>query len=121
MAKNMMALGASWFDEQRKAHMSDWVSYRRGDLTHPVLATASRSMFEVMDGSGVVERWESRDFVISAGDLPFDPPERGDLVIETVGTKVLTYQVLAPKGSEVWKWDPFRTAMTVHTKLVGEV
>jgi hypothetical protein len=78
-------------------------------------------MFESVDSNGVVERWESRDFVISAGDLPFDPPERGDLIIETVGGKVLTYQVLAPKGMQPWKWDPYRTAMTVHTKLVGEV
>jgi len=121
VAKNMMAAGASWFDRQRNAYMSDLVSYLRGELTYQVPATASRSMFELMDASGVVERWESRDFVISAGDLPFDPPERGDLIIETVGTKVLTYQVLAPKNAEVWKWDPFRTAMTVHTKLVGEV
>lgn len=118
---NMLSVGAVWLDAQRREHLSDWVAYRRGGVTHPVRATPSSSTFEVQDANGIIERWESRDFVISVIDLPFSPPEKGDLIIETNGTTVLTYQVLAPRGMEVWRWDAFRTAVRVHTKLVEEV
>lgn len=119
---NMMAWGAEWHSREQRKWVAGWVSYQRGNVTHPVRATPDRSLWETQDQNGLVERWESRDFIISAIDLPFDPPERGDRIIETTaGGAVLTYEVLAPRGERVWKWDSFRTAMRIHTKLVSEV
>lgn len=117
----MLSDGMAWLDGERRSHMSDWVSYQRGAVTHPTRATPSRSAFEVQDANGVIERWESRDFVISIIDLPFATPERGDRITETHGAVVLTYEVMAPRGMPVWQWDAFRTAVRIHTKLVGEV
>jgi hypothetical protein len=119
---DMLSDAAAWLDGMRSAHMSHFVSYTRGNTTQPCLATVTQSTFESQTDSGVVERWESRDFIVSYDELPFPTPHRGDKIVETMNGASVTYEVCAPRGAPVWQWaDPHRNAVRIHTKAVGEV
>ena len=117
----MLAESAAWLDSMRREHLSRWVSYTRGSVTTPCLASVSKSTFEVQTDNGVVERWESRDYIISHVDLPFGQPERGDVITETMGPATASYAVCSPAGLPVWQeGDAFRKCVRIHTKLAGE-
>jgi hypothetical protein len=117
--------GASaWLDAQRLKFMSRTVSYCRGKDSADVRATIGKTVFEVDSGYGVLERIESRDYLVPAVDLVLDGettlPARGDRIKETDGGKVFVYEVMAP-GSEphfIFS-DPYRRTLRIHTKHVN--
>ena len=108
---------AKWLEGQTRAHLSVPVLYRRGDGTEREMrAVVGTTLFQADDGYGVVTSVESRDFIISAGDLP-DEPEKGDAVVWAGRT----YEVLAPSGAPCWRWsDPYHVMRRVHTKETGK-
>ena len=80
-------------------------------------------MFEVDNGAGVLESFESRDFLVRAADLVLDGqktlPERGDRVHETQDGTVYIYEVMAPGREPHYRFsDPYRRTLRIHTKLV---
>jgi hypothetical protein len=117
--------GASaWLDAQRLKFMSRTVSYCRGKDSVDVRATIGKTVFEVDSGYAVLERVESRDYLVPAADLVLDGevtlPARGDRIKETDGDKVFVYEVMAP-GSEphfIFS-DPYRKTLRIHTKFIG--
>jgi hypothetical protein len=70
-------------------HMSQSVVYVRDADSVTVPATIGRTEFEIDDGQGLIQKYESRDFLIQTADLILDGsatlPERGDLIRETQG------------------------------------
>jgi hypothetical protein len=65
--------------------------------------------------------WESRDFVIKAGSLPFGEPLRHDKIVETLNGVDVTYEVTSPRGVPVFHWgDAFRQTVRVHTIATAE-
>jgi len=89
--------------------------YRRGAATTDVRAVVGRTVFRTSNSYGEWVRTETRDFIVAAGILPFEPA-RGD----RIAWNGAEYEVLAPPNEPVWRWsDPQRTAMRIHTKLVG--
>ena len=122
---DLLEQAADWLDGQRVAHLSKPVMYRRGEESLEVAATVGRTVFEIDDGYGAIERFESRDFLIAAAELsvngqPFEPAT-GDLIAETVGQQTLVYEVLAPGKEPCWRYsDPQRRMMRIHTTFVGE-
>ena len=117
--------GASaWLDAQRLKFMSRTVSYCHGKDSVDVRAAVGKTVFEVDSGYGVLERIESRDYLVPAVDLVLDGettlPARGDRIKETDGGKVFVYEVMAP-GSEphfIFS-DPYRRTLRIHTKFIG--
>ena len=80
--------------------------------------------FEVDDGYGVVQKWESRDFLILAADLILAGlqtlPQRGDRILETQAGTTYTYEVLAPGKEPPFRFsDAFRKTLRIHTKQIG--
>jgi len=116
--------GLDWLEEQRKAHLSRTVTYRRGASTVEVLATVGATRFEADDGSGMVIEMESRDYLIAAADLVLDgqqvQPERGDQVLETRDGVTHVYEVmdLGPEKHFV-TCDPDGRTLRIHTKFTG--
>ena len=47
---DLLENGLDWLEEQRKAHMTKTVTYRRGASTVEVAATVGATRFEVDDG-----------------------------------------------------------------------
>ena len=91
-------------------------TYRRGSEDIPLRVVVGRSAFRSQNDSGVWMRTSSHDFIVAKDALGF-APEPGDAIV----FDGLEYEVLAPRGESVWRWsDPHRTAIRIHTKLIGE-
>ena len=120
---DLLEQGSAWLDQQRTEHMSRSVRYCRGETSVEVQATIGKWTFEIDDGMGVLEKIESRDFLIMAADLVLvgQPalPQRGDRIKEFQGDKVYVYEVLAPGREDCWVFsDPYRKTLRIHTKQV---
>ena len=121
---DLIANGAAWLADQRKAHLSKEIAYVTGATTVTVLASIGKTEFEVVGegsvGGGVMERFESRDFLVATADL-LNAPARGDQIRETLGSTVFVFEVMAPvQSAPPWRWaDVQRTAYRIHTRLVG--
>jgi hypothetical protein len=92
------------------------VTLKRGlDTTPNVSASVDASEFEMVDGSGVVDRWKSRDFKIRAAAYIIAgnvvKPERGDLIIEAGVSRLVN----SPKGVPHYVEDQNADLLRVHT------
>lgn len=103
------------------------VAYHRGDEFVELDAVPGKSEFLSSDGDGILVDYRSRDFSMRACDLKIDgetiEPKRGDLIKETDGNKIHTYEVMRPDGGEqVFRYsDTARTIVRVHAKLKATV
>jgi len=118
---DLLQQAADWLDGMRTAHLWRPVQYCRSGESVEVAATVGKTVFEIDDGYGAVERFESRDFLIRSADLVLGGaetlPQPGDRIKETAGAKLVLYEVMAPGKEPCWRWsDPFRTSMRIHTK-----
>ena len=121
---DLLEQSSAWLDGQRKKYLSKPVTYSRAKDEVEVLATVGKTTFNIDSGSGVVESFESRDFIILAADLVLNgeavTPERGDRISEVHDGQTFVYEVMGPGQEPCWRWsDPFRRAMRIHTKQVG--
>lgn len=118
---DLLASGASWLAGQLSASASRSARYYRAANYGVINATVGTSRFESQGTSGVLEMWESRDFVIKAGTLPFGEPLRHDKIVETVNGVDVTYEVTSPRGVPVFHYgDAFRQTVRVHTIATAE-
>lgn len=118
---DMLSAGATWLAGQLASDASSPVRYYRGVDYGVVSATIGMSRFESQGTSGVVEQWESRDFIIRSGTLPFGEPQRHDKIVETRGGVDVTYEVTSPRGVPVFHHgDAFRQTVRVHTIATAE-
>ena len=121
---NLLQTGSSWLADQMKTHASVDVVYERGAEQVPVKATIGKTEFELDDGSGVVVRIQSRDYLIHAADLQLSGsptlPVAGDRIRETQGDKTFVYEVMAPGNEPHYRYsDPFRKLLRIHSKHVA--
>ena len=121
---NMLEHGAAWLADQLKTHASTEVVYQRGADQVTVNATIGKTEFEIDDGSGLIQRVQSRDYLIQAVDLQLGGspalPVAGDRIRETVGDKTHVYEVMAPGKEPHYRYsDPFRKVLRIHSKLVA--
>lgn len=120
---DLLEAASNWLEDQRTQHRSRTVAYERGAESVDVAASIGRTEFEIESGTGVVERTESRDFLILTADLVLSGsptlPEKGDRIRETQGTQAFVYEVMAPGNEPHWRYsDPYRKTLRVHTKHV---
>jgi hypothetical protein len=117
--------GASaWLDAQRLKFMSRTVSYCRGRDSVDVRAAIGKTVFEVDSGYGILERTESRDYLVPVSDLVLAGqvtlPLSGDRIRETQDGKVYVYEVMAPGKEPHFQFsDPYRRTLRIHTKFIG--
>ncbi|MEQ8785127.1 MAG: hypothetical protein RIC55_02475 [Pirellulaceae bacterium] len=121
---NLLAAGAAWLANQLQTHAASEVRYVRGADEVLLCATIGKTEFEVDDGAGTIERFQSRDFLLRASDLVLAGsqtlPQAGDLIHETQGAQTFVYEVMSPGEAPPWRYsDPFRNLLRVHTKHVG--
>lgn len=121
---NLFQTGSAWLADQMKTHASVDVLYERGAEQVPVKATIGKTEFELDDGSGVVVRIQSRDYLIQAADLVLGGapslPVAGDRIWETQGATTFVYEVNAPGNEPHYRFsDPFRKLLRIHTKHVA--
>ena len=118
---DLLANGAAWLADQLAASSSKSVRYYRGADYGIVNATIGKSSFESQNESGIIETWESRDFIIRSGVLPFGEPQRADMIVETIDGIDTTYEVTAPHGIPLFHYgDAFRQTVRVHAIAQAE-
>lgn len=118
---DLLASGAAWLADQLAAGAAASCRYYRGADYGIVNATIGTSRFEAQGQSGVVETWESRDYMIRTGTLPFGEPLRHDKIVETINGVDVTYEVTSPRGVPVFHYgDAFRQTVRVHTIATAE-
>ena len=114
--------GLTWLEQQRTAHMTSPVIYRRagsgGQADAEVQATFGKTDYEVANDYGATIRTQVIDFLILADELPgvgFEP-QASDVIVAD-GRK---YEVMDLAGQGAWRWsDPYRTTFRIHTKDTG--
>lgn len=115
---DIFATAAKWLDGQRRAHLSRPVVLvgASDDVTvSDLLASIGRTLYETANDFGAVERWESRDYIVSRADLP-RLPVLGDRIID--GEDI--YEVSAPRGMPVWSpADSYGITISIHTTLTS--
>lgn len=121
---NLLERASNWLEDRRTEHATNSVTYQRANDTVVVSASIGRTIFDVDNGFGVVERTEARDFLVLTDDLVLGGartlPERGDRVRETQGTTTFVYEVMAPGKEPHWRYsDPYRKTLRIHTKHVS--
>ncbi len=117
---DLLRQGGQWLEQQRTAHMTSPVVYRRaGRADAELQATFGRTEYEVEDEYGIRVGAQVIDFLILADDLSptFDEPEAGDQIV----ADGRLYEVMPLSGQGHWRWsDPYRTTMRIHTKDMGQ-
>ena len=118
---DLLARGAAWLAGQLAAGASRSVRYYRAANYGVISAAVGTSRFESQGTSGVIEQWESRDFIVKSGALPFGEPLRHDKIIDTINGVDITYEVTSPRGVPVFHYgDAFRQTVRVHTIATAE-
>jgi len=115
---DLLRQGSQWLEQQRTAHCSSPVTYRRGETELEVNATFGRTEYEVEDDYGLRVGAEVMDFLVLGEDLSptFGEPEAGDQIVADSAV----FEVMSLAGQGHWRWsDPHRTTMRIHTKEVG--
>ncbi len=121
---NLLEQGAAWLAGQLQTHASTRIEYQRDNDAVILQATIGKTEFEIDDGSGVLQRVESRDYLVTTAALRLAGvqtlPVVGDRIRETQGSRTFVYEVLAPGKEPHYRYsDPFRTLLRIHTKLVA--
>lgn len=119
---NYFAWGAAFLAEQMWLHASSPIVYVRGTLAVPMRAVLGNRLLQINDTHGQtrIERTD-RDYIIRAADMAaFGQPLRGDLVRETHGTMLQTYEVMAYGDEPPAAYSDITTYLTwrVHAKLL---
>lgn len=116
---DLLRSGAAWLASKLAADASVTVAYRRGAYTAQCPATIGRSTFEAAGQNGVIETFESRDFLVLTSELPYGIPIRGDQIVEEMDGVARFYEVTAPKGVPVFHYgDAFESLVRIHTKRI---
>lgn len=112
---NFLKKGAAWLASKLATKCAEEVLYARGAFEATPKAVIGRTEFNLDDGSGAIDRFETVDFLIRAAEIVLDGaetfPARGD----TITHAGITYTVDAPPGQEVWQHDGFRDMLRIHT------
>lgn len=115
-----------WLEGERTKFLTEHVTYERGSDSVVLLATRGRTVFDIDDGFGPVQRWESKDFLVLAADLIINSeevlPEVGDIIVDEQGLNFYRYEVMSPVGEPFFRFsDSWRQTLRIHTKQVKVV
>lgn len=115
----MFADAAVWLDQQRREHLSRTVRLTGADGgSFELVASIGRSQYETANDYGAIERWESRDYIVTRADLP-RLPMPGDVIVEQQSDRTAVYEVNAPRGMPVWSpADSYGISVSIHTTLM---
>lgn len=121
---DLLQQGSAFLEDQRHKHMTRPVVYLRGDDSVELDATVGRTVFEQADQFGVIQRTETRDYLVRAQDLVLggvqSEPKAGDRVRDPSGTGALLYEVMSIGNEPPFRFsDPDRKTLRIHTKFIG--
>lgn len=117
--------GASWLAGKLKNKAARTVEYRRGTTKVSLSASRGSSLLKLGDElAGVRMERTDADWIFTAADLAAGgislPPQRGDVVADTVGAVTTLYEVRPFDNQPPFRYmDPHELLLRVHTKKTG--
>ena len=118
--QDMIAIGETWFEQQRRQHLAVEVEYRPTvGAARTVKATVVVGRWEQLDAAGQVLRTETRDWFVHRSELAQDP-KKGDRIVTTDSGYEVLYAVTVPGGAQNhWQWaDRNQNLRRIHTMVV---
>jgi hypothetical protein len=119
--EDVMKWSSDWHAEARKTYASRTVTYGRGANSTTLSASIGRTDHTGKDRFGVIEVWQSRDYLILANDLKISgtktTPTAGDVITDKDedGNNV-KYKVV-PDGNDCFRFsDKYGTRLRIFTK-----
>lgn len=121
---DLLQQGSNFLEDRRHTHMTRPVVYLRGGDSVELQATIGRTVFEQQDQFGVIQRTETRDYLVRAQDIVLAgaqaEPKAGDRVREPTVTGALLYEVMSIGNEPPFRFsDPERRTLRIHTKFIG--
>jgi len=121
---DLLQQGSRWLEDRRHEHLTRPVTYFRGAGSVTLQATVGKTVFDQQDQFNVVQRTESRDFLVLAADLVLAGqqtlPQAGDRIVESDGAPSLLYEVVSIGAEPPFRFsDPERATLRIHTKFIG--
>ena len=112
-----------WLEGKRRDVLSNDVTYIRGAVELSLVATFGTSQFEAEESDGVITDTQTRDFIITRTDFEdtFNVPQEGDRIEVTENGTILTFEVKAPRGFDVYSVDNYLLSFRIHSQIVIEV
>jgi hypothetical protein len=118
--QDMMATAATWFETQRRAHLSVNATYYAGGVGAGTacVVTVVTGKWDVIDAAGQMMRIQTRDIFVATSDYATQPA-RGDRIVTADGA---TYEVMVPPGrQQCWAWaDQNETLRRIHTTRLAD-
>ena len=115
---DLLRQASQWLEQQRWAHCSSRVAYRRGETEAALDATFGRTQYEVQDDYGLVVAAHVTDFLVAAAEFApvFGEPRPGDRIV----ADGVVHEVMSLGNQGHWRWsDPYRITLRIHAKLVS--
>jgi hypothetical protein len=119
---DLLQQAAGWLGRMRTAHMSQAVTYSRGEASVQVAATMGSTQYQVCDEYGATVLTTATDFLIAGSDLVLSgvkvEPQLGDRISLADGR---VYEVMDPVGRGAGHYrpcDPYGVTLRIHTKQV---
>ena len=112
----MLQESAIWLRDQCRDALSVLAIYQPKDGEgREIRAVLGTTLFEAPEDYGIVTRTETRDFLVSAEDMP-EEPKKGD----AFHWNASRYEVLSAKGEPCWRWsDSYHLIRRIHTKEIA--
>jgi hypothetical protein len=116
---NLFHDGIDWMRSQLLASVSIEVTYHRNTSSVTLSAVVGTTTFEAVNEYGIVERVQTRDYLIPSKELILGGsptlPMAGDRITE--GAR--EFEVTAQGGEPAFRYsDPSQTILRIHTKGV---
>ena len=115
---NILSQGAVFLEAQRIKHLSEPVTYRRGNNSVQVSATRGKTNFTVDDEAGFSVGSHVVDFIIARSEMHLD----ADVIIPRLGDTIevadgMVFEVVYLASDGCWRFsDGIGLSMRIHTK-----
>jgi hypothetical protein len=105
-----------------QTHAAETIAYLRGGTAVSLRMRPSNPEWVTMLDNGAVETWEGLDWIVTPDEWEqagLGAPARGDIIQRSVRGVAHRYEVMAPKGMQLWEARAYNESYVIHTKEVA--
>lgn len=116
---NFLKNAEAWLDATLAASDGETVTYSRGipNVSLTAVLGATPTGFDL--GNGILQTWQTQDFLIAETDLELSGHEVKPAVGDEVTSDGVVFRVCNATDGRCWRFtDPHRRTLRIHTKEV---